>query len=316
MNDINNNCVLVTGAAGFIGSAVARKFLSEGYHVVTVDNLSTGDINCVPANVELIEGNLHDQKIIDQLLLYNFIAIVHIAGQSSGEISFDDPIYDLHSNTQSTLLLVNLALKINCKKFIYASTMSVYGIQDNIPVSEEFNPNPSSFYSVGKLASENYLSIYKNFGINFISLRLFNVYGPGQNLDNLRQGMVSIFLSQALNNNKIVIKGDLNRFRDMVYIDDVVDAFYLSFKSNLKGHNIFNVCTGVKTSVSDVLLLINKFTKKEIPHLVQNGTPGDVFGIIGNNLRIKEALGWEPKINFIQGFKLMFDWSMQILLTK
>lgn len=306
------NYILVTGAAGFIGSAVSKKILESGYTIVTVDNLTTGDKSNIPDSVIFINGNLQDKNVFQELESYRFYAIIHIAGQSSGEISFDDPVYDLQSNTQSTLMLIKLALNSNCKKFIYASTMSVYGDQDDIAITENFIPNPKSFYSVGKLASEHYMSIYQNYGINFISLRLFNVYGPGQNLKNMRQGMVSIFLSQAINENKIIVKGDSKRYRDMVYIDDVVNAFELALNSNLSGHNIFNVCTGIKTTVGEVIENIKKLHKYELDVQYLGNTPGDIFGIYGSYDLINKKLKWTPQINFTEGLERMYNWSINL----
>ena len=118
---------LVTGAAGFIGSSIAKELIRLGNQVVTVDNLSTGNKNFIPEGVSFIEGNCQDPKIIKVLSSYKFDAIYHIAGQSSGEISFENPVYDLQTNGQSTLQLLNLARVIGCNKFIYASSSSVYG---------------------------------------------------------------------------------------------------------------------------------------------------------------------------------------------
>ncbi len=306
----SNKEVLVTGAAGFIGAAVAKKMLLEGYTVVTVDNLSTGFIDNVPEGVIFYEGNLQDPDVIKQLEKYKFETIFHIAGQSSGEISFDDPVYDLQSNTQSTILLILLSLKINCKKFIYASTMSVYGTQTELPVDEKRLCIPVSFYSVGKLASENYMHIYKNMGIDFFSLRLFNVYGPGQNLNNMRQGMISIYLSQALENGEIIVKGDKNRFRDMIYIDDVVNAFFAAHESTLTGYNIYNVCNSIKITVEDVIKNIQALVDKNLKVEYVGSTPGDIFGIYGTNEKIRKELKWNPKIGIEEGMSRMYKWAI------
>ena len=195
--------LLVTGTAGFVGSSLCSKLLENDHKVVTIDNLSTGYEENIPSGVEFIRGNCHDQTVIERLGNKKFDAVIHVAGQSSGEISFDDPIYDLQTNTQSTLMLLDYAKKTGCSNFIYASSMSVYGNLDKQPVYENMSLHPTSFYAVGKLASEHYLRLYSKFGINTTALRLFNVYGPGQNLRNLRQGMVSIYLAQAIKNHPI-----------------------------------------------------------------------------------------------------------------
>jgi UDP-glucose 4-epimerase len=310
---MNKDFILVTGAAGFIGSSVANKLIELGHNVITIDNLSTGFKKNLNDKIIFFEGDVFDDIILQSVFKYNITGIIHIAGQSSGEVSFDNPIYDLNSNTQSTLKLLNYAKMNNCKKFIFASTMSVYGEQYIDYVDEKNVPNPISFYSVGKLASEHYMKIYSNYGINCIALRLFNVYGPGQNLENMRQGMVSIFLAQAFENNSILVKGSGERFRDMVYIDDVVDAFLKCLDSDIIGFKIYNVSTGLKTKVFDVIDSIKLLFFSEIEVTYEGSTEGDVFGIFGNNQLIMSELGWSPKTTFSNGIKKMYEW---IISTK
>tara|TARA_A100001011_G_scaffold229520_1_gene237627 strand:+ start:162 stop:1076 length:915 start_codon:yes stop_codon:yes gene_type:complete len=297
---------LVTGAAGFVGSALAKKLLKYDNKVVTIDNLSTGNIKNIPEGVEFIEGNVQDRKIISSLENYKFDCIFHIAGQSSGEISFEDPIYDLQTNTQSTLLLIELAKKINCKKIIYASTMSVYGDVNEIGSEEDFT-EPKSFYGIGKLASEKYLKINSDI-LNCTVLRLFNIYGPGQNMNNMKQGMVSIFLQQALKSDQILVKGSLNRFRDFIYIDDVISAFIKAEKNNADGFKIYNIGTGIKTTVSDLLNIIcsNFHERKSI--IQQSNTPGDQFGIIANIDNAEKGLNWKPSYKLKDGLKKMIKY--------
>ncbi len=304
---MNKEYTLVTGAAGFIGSAVANKLIELGNNVITIDNLSTGDKSNLNKDLIFFEGDVFDTNILDEVFKYNIKAILHIAGQSSGEISYDNPIYDLRSNTESTLLLLKYAKNSSCKKFIFASTMSVYGDQETEIVDEKSIPNPISFYSVGKLASESYMKIYSKFGINCIALRLFNVYGPGQNLKNLRQGMVSIFLAQAFKCKSILIKGSGDRFRDMIYIDDVVEAFIKSLNVN-SDFRIYNVSTGTKTTVGEVINSINGMFFGNLKIQYEGETPGDIFGIYGDNNLIKSDLDWSPKINFKDGLANMYNW--------
>jgi UDP-glucose 4-epimerase len=260
------------------------------------------------SKVIFFEGDVFDNEILDLVFKYKISSILHIAGQSSGEISFDNPVYDLQSNTQSTILLLQYALKFKITKFVFASTMSVYGDQLTDFVSESSTPNPISFYSVGKLASEHYMKIYSELGINCIALRLFNVYGPGQNLKNLRQGMVSIFLAQAIENFSILVKGSGDRFRDMVYIDDVVNAFILSLNCEYLGFKVYNVSTGLKTKVKDVIDAIQKLFPSFIDVRYEGGTPGDIYGIYGDNQLINSELGWKPNVFFIDGLEKMFNW--------
>ena len=239
---------LVTGAAGFIGSRIAAALLQRGCEVVTIDNLSTGKRENVPDGCVLIEGDVFARKIIDSLEQHRFDGILHIAGQSSGEVSFDDPVYDLQTNAQSTLMLLDYAKKTGCRNFLYASSMSTYGDHENPLVDEESKTQPKSFYAVGKLASENYMRIFTGFGIQCTALRFFNVYGVGQNMDNLRQGMASIFLAMALKDRHVLVKGSKDRFRDFVYIDDVVDAVLKALhREQGEAFEVYNVSTGNPT---------------------------------------------------------------------
>lgn len=307
---------LVTGCAGFIGSALAKALLAQGHEVYTIDNLSTGVEEVIPEGVHFVKGDCQDVDVVQQLDGIEFDAIYHIAGQSSGEISFENPVYDLQTNAQSTLLLLKLALKNNIKKFVYASTMSVYGDQEALPVTEESIPNPKSFYGVGKLASEHYLRIYAEYGINCTALRLFNVYGPGQNLTNMKQGMVSIFLAQALQKGHIHVKGSLDRFRDFVHIDDVVDAFLKSGRVEGKGYGVYNVASGVKTTIHTLVEHIKASFEKEVTSKSEGSTPGDQFGIYADYSLIEKDLGWTPKQNFEDGLSQMVSWARETIEGK
>jgi UDP-glucose 4-epimerase len=301
---------LVTGAAGFIGGALAQRLITDGHKVVTIDNLTTGFEEAIPKGVVFIKGNCQDYSVVKQFEKYDFEAIFHIAGQSSGEISFDDPVYDLQTNTQSTLLLLKLALKTGCKKFIYASTMSVYGDKPDVPVKEDTILKPKSFYGVGKVASEHYLRIYQDYGINCSALRLFNIYGPGQNMQNMRQGMVSIFVAQAITSKHVHIKGSKHRFRDFVYIDDVVEAFIAAFNKKHNGFDILNIATGVKTTIEKLMEEIIKTLPYSISITYKGSTPGDQFGITGNNNKAQDTIQWSPKKNLKEGLKEMIKWAL------
>ena len=297
---------LVTGVGGFIGSRLAGKLCESGHVVVGIDSLKTGFEENVPTDVEFIIGDCADSVTYEHpaLKFGRFDIIFHIAGQSSGEISFDDPVSDLHDNCVSTLRLLEFARSSSCKKIIFASSMSVYGDVADEPISEDCPTKPLSMYAVGKLASEHYLRLFTRYGIDSVSLRLFNVYGPGQNMSNLRQGMASIYLAQAIRDKCIEVKGAPDRFRDFVYIDDVVTVCERCIELDLTGTNIFNVCTGVKTKVSDVVETIKKALGEEgLPVNYAQGTPGDQFGIFGDNSNLKSTFGGLEFVEFEEGIR-------------
>ena len=298
--------ILITGVAGFIGSKVAQRFLDKGFVVYGVDDLSSGNKANIPANIEFIEGDLALDKTI-QKLPKKCNKLLHLAGQSSGEISFDNPVSDLEKNTISTLNLIKYSIATNIERILYASSMSVYGNVRDKPIKESFDCYPLSCYGSSKLASENYLRIFKE-KLPYVSLRMFNVYGPGQDMTNLRQGMVSIFVAQALSKNRIEVKGSLERFRDFIYIDDVVDVWFdAAFNQDALNQTI-NVGTGLKTTVKDLLEQICKI----IPNcsfFQSDPTPGDQKGIYPDVGLMKSLFNIEAFTQLHEGLKNFIEYE-------
>lgn len=304
---------LVTGAAGFIGSALAKRLVDEGNMVVTIDNLSTGYVENIPDGVEFIKGNTYDPEVINQLNKYKFDAIFHLAGQSGGVACWDDPIYDMNSNITATLMLLDYARLTGCKTFVYASSMSVYGDENPCPVREDDNLKPKSFYAVGKMASEQYMRIYSNeYGIKCTALRFNNTYGPGQNMANLKQGMVSIYLAYAIKDRHIPVLGDKNRYRDFVYIDDQVEACVLASRGNEDElFNVYTTATNRKTTCEKLVELIRSYLPFEVTVKYEGSTQGDQFGIYCSYEKINNSLGWEPKTKLEDGLKTMVEWALK-----
>jgi UDP-glucose 4-epimerase len=279
--------ILVTGVAGFIGSHVARGLLRDGHAVVGIDDLSGGDIVNVPPQVDFIEVDLA-KRSAPRSIPDGCRKILHLAGQSSGEISFDDPIADIEKNTLSTLNLIRYGIQNHAERIVYASSMSVYGDVEDAPIDESRRCSPLSCYGVGKLAAENYLRVYTR-KLPFVALRMFNVYGPGQNMKNLRQGMVSIYLAQALANGSIEVKGSLDRFRDFIYIDDVVEVWRRAATYPTSLGRTLNVGTGVRTTVEALLKRICALVPGA-GYFVQGATPGDQSGIYADTGNLKACL--------------------------
>lgn len=298
--------VIVTGGAGFIGSHLASRLISEGYKVTVLDNLSTGKERNVPREANLIKMDLGLEDSYRLLKDADCDAICHLGGQSSGEASFLDPLYDLRSHVMSTFLLLEWCRKKGVRRFLYASSMSVYGDPDHLPVTEEHPYKPKTFYASAKMAAEAYIKLYQTLGIDTTILRLFSVYGPGQNLENKMQGMVSIYLSYMLNGVPIPVKGSGDRFRDLVYIDDVVDAWREALDNPASYGRVYNIASGAKTKVGDILkMLTASFGMDSYPIAYKGNTPGDQFGIVADISRVKKDLKWKPKTDIRDGIDNM-----------
>ena len=309
---------LVTGVGGFIGAAVTARLIEAGHGVVGVDNLTTGYPENIPAGTEFFKADCQDASLYQRLPQRKYDAILHIAGQSSGEISFDDPVYDLRTNAESTLHLLKFALKTGCTRLVYASTMSVYGMQPDRPVQEDAPCFPHSFYGVGKLASEHYLRLYEQYGIASTALRLFNVYGPGQNMANLRQGMVSIFMAMMIADGRVQVKGSPDRYRDFVYIDDVVDAFLLCLENSEAARaGVFNIAGSGKVTVGELLAKMAALqtgrTGEEPEIRFEGSTAGDIPGIHADLGHAAKVLGYTPKVSLDDGLARMYAWAVKAM---
>jgi len=302
--------ILITGIAGFIGSQIANSAIKKGYSIIGVDDLSQGYKKNVPAQCEFLEYDLVTPKNI-QKFPKDIDVILHLAGQSSGEISFDNPVADLEKNCVSTLNLIKYGIDIGAKKFVYASSMSVYGATPDQAISEDFACDPISCYGTGKYAAENYLKIYRR-ELPFIAFRMFNVYGPGQDLSNLRQGMVSIYIAHILKNGHLPIKGNLQRFRDFIYIDDVVKIWLQAIADNDIKNEVFNLGTGIRTTVFDLVTTI----KKIIPYFTWTelgSTPGDQFGIYADMKKAEAFFGNSHFVSLEEGLRVFIEWSKENL---
>ena len=298
--------VVVTGVAGFIGSRVAARMAAEGFLVIGVDDLSSGKQSNVPSSIDFVQGNLADTQTISKLPK-SAEFVLHLAGQSSGEMSFDDPVADLEKNTISTLNLIKYGIGANISKLVYASSMSVYGNVPDAQIGEDEHVAPLSCYGVGKLAAENYLNVFHK-QLSSVSLRMFNVYGPGQDMTKLRQGMVSIYLAQALTSKNIVVKGSLERFRDFIYIDDVVEAWFRATTLVGVSGGTINIGTGVRTTVAQVLEAV-KANVVDTTMEVTDPTPGDQNGIFADTTRMRAFLGMSDFVQLAEGVQRFTDFA-------
>lgn len=289
---------LITGGYGFLGINFIHYLLKNGIShndIIIIDNLSTSNSYISNysflKNISFIKGDVGNDNFINNLK-FKVDVIFHFAAQSGGEGSFNDTIYDSNTNSKGTLLLLNYARRINCNKFIFTSTCAVYGgINENKHCYTEDDDNdPNTFYAINKLSSEKYIKLYnKNYNINYTIFRLFNCYGPYQNLVNMKQGMVSIFLKQILSDEypEIIVKGNLDRIRDLVYVEDAVKIIFDSVNNCKFDNDIFNLGTGIPNTVRTLLdNLIKNSKQKKI--VIKGETPGDMKKLYADNSKLQK----------------------------
>jgi UDP-glucose 4-epimerase len=306
--------VLITGGAGFIGAQLAQRCLADGWGVCVVDNLSTGRRENVPPDARLLELDLSDPASFGRLPEERFAAVFHLAAQSSGEISSEDPRRDFRVNVAGTVELLGWARE-HAERFLFASSMAVYGQPSERTVTEETPLVPLSYYGWGKAVAEEYVRRFNRPGFATTSFRFFSVYGPGQNLENMKQGMISIYLAYVLRGEPILVKGSLDRFRDFVYIDDVVEAWMAALNEPRSFGRVYNIGTGRATTVAetlDALVLAFGHDPCAYPRRAGDPTPADQFGLAADAKRAREELGWSPRVDLGEGLSRMADWARGI----
>lgn len=301
---------LVTGGAGFIGGHVARRLVDAGHQVVVLDDLSTGLARNVPAGAVLVEQDLTSGSF-EALDGYAFDAILHFAAQSSGEISHDDPVRDLDINARGTLQLLLWAEARGISRVLHASSMAVYGASGTV-LREDAPLQPGSFYGAGKVAAEAYVNLFARRGMRTTAFRMFNVYGSGQNLANLRQGMVSIYLAYLLRGEPVLVKGSLDRFRDLIHVSDVAAAWIAAIEAPATFGKTYNLGTGRRTTVAEMLDALGVAfgcAPGQCPRRVVESTPGDILGNVGDITAITTDLGWRPAMTLEAGIAEMAAWA-------
>jgi len=304
--------ILVTGGAGFIGAHLTQKLINLKHNVMVVDSLKTiGGIPYINPKSIFVRGDIRSKKIIKKIEKWKPKIIFHLAAQSGGESAYDDPKYDYLSNGYGTYLLSTVAKKINVKYFIYASSVAVYGSNPNSKITEKSKINPDSIYGISKYVGEMFIKqiLYSTKSRTRI-FRIFNTYGPGENLNFLKKGLVSIYSSYIWRNKPIVVKGSLYRFRNLNYIDDCVNILVKSVSNkNLKKNEIFNLSSGKVTTMKQLINEILKVNnKKKYKIQIEKGTPGDSFGYHASNKYLRKKFANYRFIKLQKGLKKYFQW--------
>ncbi|MEZ4684148.1 MAG: NAD-dependent epimerase/dehydratase family protein [Caldilineaceae bacterium] len=308
--------VLVTGGAGFIGSHAADELLAAGHRVVIVDDLNTGHQANVPTGATFYEADICDEAKMAEIFENEQIeAVSHQAARANVRASMADPLTYARTNVLGTLVLLELARKHNCRKFVFASTGgAVYGegySEDGskLPFTEETWPQPKDNYGANKLSMEFHLALYHaNYGLKYTILRYPNVYGPRQDSKG-EAGVVAIFAGAMLAGKPIKINGDGKQQRDFCYVGDVARANRLALESDVIG--IFNVGTGIPTDVNTIFETLRGATgyTRDAEHLPP--ALGEVRATYLDSTKIKAALGWKAKVSLRQGIANVVAWMRE-----
>jgi UDP-glucose 4-epimerase len=292
---------LITGGAGFVGSALANRLVTEGHEVRVLDDLSAGDPLRLLPDVSITRGDVND---IPKLwtLLQGVQCVYHLAARVSVPESILYPRDYNAVNVGGTVSVLEAMRDAGVKRVVFSSSGAVYGEQQTQPLREDLPPDPRSPYAVSKLAAEYYVRttgiLWK---IETVSLRIFNAYGPNQQLPAAHPPVIPSFLKQAIGGGSIVIYGAGNQTRDFVYIDDVVDALVTASTAPGVDRLVINVGSGVETSVSDLVNQIASVTGRQLTPLYVQAQDGGVSRMCADLRLAAEKLNFTPKVSLSEG---------------
>ena len=291
--------ILVTGGAGFIGSHLVEKLVEKGYSVIAVDNLLRGKLNNlsnVLDKIKFVKGDIRSYKLMEELVKNSEI-VFHLASLSRVIPSIENPKLCFKNNVEGTEIVARLCSEYH-KKLIFSSSREVYGAPKYLPVDEAHPLNPENPYGASKVSGEKIIEAYaKSYGLNYVTLRLTNVYGS-RDFDRV----IPIFIKNALKEEDLVVYG-VNKILDFVYIDDIINAFTAAMDSN--ENQTLNIGSGVGVSITELVNLIKKVTRREVKITVKEKRKGEIDKFIADIKRAKEVLNWEPKINLEEGLRLI-----------
>ena len=307
--------VVVTGGAGFIGSHLCEALVQRGDAVIAVDDLSTGSRDNVGAEVEVVEASVRDLETLRRVV-GGADAVLHVAGQASIFKSFDRPERDLDVNVSGTLDVLDACTVAGVPRLVYASSMTVYGEPDLIPTPESAPCVPVSYYGVTKYAAERYVQIAgdrRDLDLSVTSLRMFNVYGERQRVDNPYQGVLAIFLGNVLRGEPITIHSDGRQTRDFVYVRDVVDAWLRVLDEPATDAEVFNVGSGRETTIAELAEAVVEAAGSESWEFrTAPAQAGDIRRSAANVDRLRTAVGWKPATALGDGMRRTLEHARAI----
>ena len=306
----------VTGGAGFIGSNIVEELLRRNETVKVIDNFSTGkreNIKAFKDRIEIIDADLATAPNLSQLL-NGVDYVIHQAAIPSVPKSIIDPMRSHEANVNGTLRLLLACRDAGVKRLVYASSSSLYGDSPTLPKNEAMLPNPLSPYGAQKLFGELYCQVFtKAYGLETVSLRYFNVFGPRQDATSQYSGVLALFIPAVLQDRRPTIYGDGLQSRDFTYVQNVVEANLLACHVPGNAGQVFNVACGERITVNSMLQQINAILNRTIEPVYAEARAGDIKHSQADITRAKEHLGYEPKVSFEEGLRRTIHWYRENL---
>jgi len=308
---------LVTGGAGFIGSNICKKLVSQRCFVRVVDNLLTGkksNLADIIDKVEFIQADMGDEDVA-RSAMKDIDFCLHQGALPSVPRSVDNPAATHQHCLNATFTLLLAARDAGVKRFVYASSSSAYGDTPTLPKIETMQPQPLSPYAAAKLAGEYYAKVfYEVFGLETISLRYFNVFGPHQDPTSQYAAVIPAFVTAILKDERPTVFGDGLQSRDFTYVDNVVEANLLAAKAKKTCGEVINIACGQAVTINETIDTINGLVGKNIKPIYTDPRPGDVKHSLADITLAKETIGYKPTVLFREGLQKAIGWYRENLL--
>ncbi len=299
--------VLITGGAGFLGTALANRLVMEGHQVRVLDDLSAGSPDRLSPRVLFSRGDVRDVPKL-WTLLQGVTCVYHLAARVLVPESLLYPREYNDVNVGGTVSVMEAMRDAGIRRVVFTSSGAVYGEQEQQPVSEDLPPNPGSPYAVSKLAAEYYVrTIGALWGIETVALRVFNAYGPGQLIPPSHPPVIPQFVKQSLSGGSLVVFGDGQQTRDFVYVDDVVDALVAAATAKNVDRAIINVGSGQEVSINQVVEKVARATRRQVTPLYNSTGSSGVSRLVADIKLARRLLGFRPKVNLDQGLSLLLE---------
>jgi nucleoside-diphosphate-sugar epimerase len=302
---------LVTGGAGFIGSHVVDELLRRGQSVRVLDNVSTGHAENLAGARLKIDFHEHDIRNLGAIrpCFAGVDYVIHLAAIPSVPRSVEDPLTSNAVNLDGTLNVLVAARDASAKRVVFSASSAAYGDHPALPRVETQEPRPLSPYALAKLASEYYCQIFTHvYGLETVSLRYFNIFGPRQAPDSPYSGVLSLFISAYLSGATPTIYGDGEQSRDFTYVENAVDATLRACAGSDAVGKVINVGTGERHTLNEIITMLNDILGKQVKPCYDAPRAGDVKQSHADITLARNLLGYEPKVNFLDGLRRTVDW--------